>query len=286
MRRMATWRPMPPWCWPRTAARSRANSPRRLQKNCVPTTSCRKVDVAGPGFINLTLKPTAWIAELRNAILAGPDYGRSDIGARQQDQRRICLRQSDRADACRPLPRRGVRRCAGQSAGVHRIRGDARILHQRCRRPGRRARALGLSALPRGARRRRLATSRMGFIRAITSSRSAPALARGIRRRAWYDKPEAEWLPVVRAKAIAMMMEMIRDDLAALNVRHDVFFSERSLVDGKRDEVAATIADLRAEGHVYEGRLPPPRALQSRTGKTASRRCSGRRISATTSTVR
>ena len=45
-------------------------------------------------------------------------------------------------------------------------------------------------------------------------------------------KPESEWLPLVRAKAIAMMMDMIRDDLAALSVRHDVFFSERSLIEG------------------------------------------------------
>ena len=55
-----------------------------------------------------------------------------------------------------------------------------------------------------------------------------------------------------------MMMAMIRDDLAALNVRHDVFFSERSLVDGE-DKVGAAIASLRAEGEVYEGRLPPPK---------------------------
>ena len=35
-----------------------------------------KVDVAGPGFINLALKPAAWLAALRSAIAAGPDYGR------------------------------------------------------------------------------------------------------------------------------------------------------------------------------------------------------------------
>jgi arginyl-tRNA synthetase len=71
-------------------------------------------------------------------------------------------------------------------------------------------------------------------------------------------KLESEWLPVARAEAIAMMMDFIRDDLAALNVRHDVFFSERSLIEGK-DQVAATIEDLRRQGHVYEGRLPPPK---------------------------
>jgi arginyl-tRNA synthetase len=78
------------------------------------------------------------------------------------------------------------------------------------------------------------------------------------------DKPESEWLAPVRAKAIAMMMDMIREDLAALNVHHDVFFSERSLTEGSgaegaRDRVADTIAALRKAGQIYEGRLPPPK---------------------------
>ena len=70
---------------------------------------------------------------------------------------------------------------------------------------------------------------------------------------------EAEWLPIVRATAIAMMMEMIKGDLAALNIKQDVFFSERSLIQGGTDRVAATIDFLRAKGDVYEGRLPPPK---------------------------
>jgi arginyl-tRNA synthetase len=70
--------------------------------------------------------------------------------------------------------------------------------------------------------------------------------------------PKEKWLPIVRAKAIDMMMAMIRDDLAALNVKQDVFFSERSLVQGK-DHVAATIQWLRDKGVIYEGRLPPPK---------------------------
>jgi arginyl-tRNA synthetase len=70
---------------------------------------------------------------------------------------------------------------------------------------------------------------------------------------------ESEWLPGVRATAIAMMMEMIRGDLAALNITHEVFFSERSLIEGGSDRVAATIDFLRAKGDVYEGRLPPPK---------------------------
>ncbi len=40
---------------------------------------------------------------------------------------------------------------------------------------------------------------------------------------------------------------------------HDVFFSERSLIEGPRDAVGETIAALRRAGYVYEGRLPPPK---------------------------
>ena len=71
--------------------------------------------------------------------------------------------------------------------------------------------------------------------------------------------PEGEWLPIVRAKAIAMMMEMIKGDLAALNIQHDVFFSERSLIETGNNKVAETIDFLRDKGDVYEGRLPPPK---------------------------
>src|SRR5262249_60111606 len=70
---------------------------------------------------------------------------------------------------------------------------------------------------------------------------------------------EAQWLPIVRAKAIAMMMEAIKGDLAALNIEQDVFFSERSLIATGNNRVAETIDFLRAKGDVYEGRLPPPK---------------------------
>ncbi len=55
------------------------------------------------------------------------------------------------------------------------------------------------------------------------------------------------------------MMAMIRDDLALLNVHHDVFFSERTLhADGAR-KIRAAINDLTIKGHVYRGKLPPPK---------------------------
>jgi len=75
------------------------------------------------------------------------------------------------------------------------------------------------------------------------------------------DKPEAEWLPAVRARAIDAMMAMIRDDLKALDIDHEVFFSERSLTgaDGGADRVGEAIEFLRGKGLVYQGRLAPPK---------------------------
>ncbi|MDX7949638.1 arginine--tRNA ligase [Lichenihabitans sp. Uapishka_5] len=77
------------------------------------------------------------------------------------------------------------------------------------------------------------------------------------------QQDEAAWLPTVRDDAIAAMMDLIRDDLASLNIRHEVFFSERSLTANLpgRDinAVEAAIADLEAKGLIYLGRLPPPK---------------------------
>jgi arginyl-tRNA synthetase len=74
-------------------------------------------------------------------------------------------------------------------------------------------------------------------------------------------KPEAEWLPMARRRAIDAMMAMIRADLAALNITHEVFASERALTgaDGGEDRVREAIDWLRARGLIYEGRLPPPK---------------------------
>lgn len=72
------------------------------------------------------------------------------------------------------------------------------------------------------------------------------------------DMPEAEWLPLVRERAIAAMMEAVRGDLEVLNIAHDVFFSERSL-QVPDDIVANTVAALEADGLIYEGVLPRPK---------------------------
>jgi arginyl-tRNA synthetase len=65
------------------------------------------------------------------------------------------------------------------------------------------------------------------------------------------------WLDIVRGTTVHLMMEAIREDLAALGVRHDVFVSEAALVaEGKLDQAEARLA---AQGLIYRGVLEPPK---------------------------
>jgi arginyl-tRNA synthetase len=76
-------------------------------------------------------------------------------------------------------------------------------------------------------------------------------------------RPESEWLPLVREFAVRRMMELIRDDLSALGIAHEVFFSERSLHEpqpgGRPSKIAETIEFLEKQGLLYRGTLPPPK---------------------------
>lgn len=71
--------------------------------------------------------------------------------------------------------------------------------------------------------------------------------------------PEFDRLAIIKNAAIDAMMAMIRADLEALNVVHDVFFSERSLHANGAGAIRHAINDLTFKGHVYKGKLPPPK---------------------------
>ncbi|HHS94065.1 MAG TPA: arginine--tRNA ligase, partial [Rhodobacterales bacterium] len=74
---------------------------------------------------------------------------------------------------------------------------------------------------------------------------------------AWLDQPEAVWLDALREFATQAMLDMIRDDLAALGVEMDVFFSEKSLYG--TGLIEAAIESLREKGLIYKGTLEPPK---------------------------
>ena len=184
----------------KTPARSRATSPTRIAARLRADALVAKVDVAGPGFINLTLEAAGLDRSAARAIRGGRRLRAGRIGQGRDGQRRIRLGQSDRADACRPLPRRRVRRRAGEPARLRRLRGHARILHQRCRRPGRCARALGLSC----ATARRSARTSAPIPEGLYPGDYLKPVGEALAARAWrttlLDKPESEWLPIVRAE--------------------------------------------------------------------------------------
>ena len=220
-------------------------------------TLIEKVEVAGPGFINLTLRPAAWVDALRAAVKLGRDYGKSDSGAGE--------RVNVEYVSANPTGPMHIGHCRGavfgdalanllaftgfkvtreyyiNDAGVQ-VNQLARSAYLRYRE------ALGenIGTIPEGL----YPGEYLKPVGAALAAEYGRALA---------TQSETAWMPVVREKAIAMMMDTIRADLAALNVKPDVFFSERSLLAGNVDSVAAAIEWLRERGDVYEGRLPPPR---------------------------
>ncbi len=125
----------------------------KLQAKLAGVDGVEAVSVAGPGFLNLTLKPEVWHGLVRAILDEGAEYGRSTAGNGKKVNVEYVSANPDGTDARRPLPRRRVRRRARQPARLRRLRRHARILRQRCRRPGRRARAIRIPALPRGAGR-------------------------------------------------------------------------------------------------------------------------------------
>ncbi len=216
-----------------------------------------KVDVAGPGFINLTLKTSAWFGALRTVLAQGSGYGRSAIGAAEKVNVEYV--------SANPTGPMHVGHCRGAVFGdalasLLSFAGYDVTKEYYINDAGAQVDVLARSAF---LRYREALGETIGEIPEglypgdyLVPVGKALAAEHGDKL---LKQSEAEWLPVVRAKAIAMMMDMIKGDLAALNIKHDVFFSERSLNESGNDRVGATIAELRAKGDVYEGRLPPPK---------------------------
>ncbi|MGQ0446314.1 MAG: arginine--tRNA ligase domain-containing protein, partial [Beijerinckiaceae bacterium] len=219
-----------------------------------------EAEVAGPGFINIRLKPEAFYRVLRAVLELGKDFGRPapDKNARQK----INIEYVS-ANPTGPMH-------VGHGRGA--VFGDAlaNLLafagHEVTREfyindAGAQVDVLARSAYLRYREALGEKGSEIpeGFYPGDYLKDVGAALAEKYGR-TLLGRPEAEWLDEVRGAAIGAMMAMIRSDLAALNIEHEVFFSERSLTCGAEgDLVAGAIEKLRRRGLVYEGRLPPPK---------------------------
>ncbi|MDB5517110.1 MAG: arginyl-tRNA synthetase, partial [Tardiphaga sp.] len=215
------------------------------------------VDVAGPGFINLTLKNSAWADALRTVLREGAAFGKSGVGKAEKVNVEYV--------SANPTGPMHVGHCRGAVFGdalasllafagydvtreyyINDAGAQVDVLARSAFLRYREALGEDIGAIPEGL-------YPGDYLKPVGQALAAEH-GDGLLK-----MTEGAWLPIVRAKAIAMMMDEIKGDLAALNIEHEVFFSERSLIDTGNNRVTETVDYLRSKGDVYEGRLPPPK---------------------------
>jgi arginyl-tRNA synthetase len=211
-------------------------------------------EVAGPGFLNLRLAPAEWQDVIRAALTEGAEYGRSAMG----QGRRVNV-EFVSANPTGPMH-------VGHTRGA--IFGDALASlldfagHDVTREYYINDGGAQVDVLARSA-----------YERYREANGLSPEIAEGLypgdylipvgeALKAKYgdrllDQPESEWLAEIRDFATQAMMDMIREDLALLGVRMNVFSSEKALYGTGRIEAA--IERLRLAGLIYRGTLEPPK---------------------------
>ena len=219
-----------------------------------PVTS---VEVAGPGFINIRLTTDAWRDELRTILREGEDYGLSNAGANE----RVNVEYVS-ANPTGPLH---MGHCRGavvgdslarllEAAGFRvtkeyyvndagaQVDTLARSLHLRYREK------LGqdIGEIPEGLYPGDYLKPVGALLAAEFGDRFATA-------------PEAEWLDLFRERAIKAMLDLIRHDLALLNIHHDLFSSEAEVQ--RSGAVDRALDVLHGKGLVFQGTLERPKSL-------------------------
>ncbi|MDP2801241.1 MAG: arginine--tRNA ligase [Phreatobacter sp.] len=214
-----------------------------------------KVDIAGPGFINLTVKSSVWPRVLKSAVEAGEAFGRASVGKGAKVNIEYV--------SANPTGPMHVGHCRGAVFGdalanLLDVAGFDVTREYYINDAGAQVQILGRSA---HLRYREALGETITIPEGLYPGDYLKPVGEALKAEhgdRLLHVSEAEWLPICRDAAIAAMMEEIRGDLAALNVRHAVFFSERSL-QAPVDKVRGAIASLRADGQIYEGVLERPK---------------------------
>lgn len=215
-----------------------------------------KVDVAGPGFINITLSDQYWQGFVKKIVGAGEDFGKNQLEPHKVNVEYV---------SANPTGPMHVGHCRGAVVGdalanllafagldvtkeyyINDAGAQISVLANSVYLRYREALGEDIGEIPAGLY--------PGDYLVPLGKKLAEEFGASL-----IDMPEAERLDVIKSQAIDAMMDMIRDDLSALNVKHDVFFSERKLHANNGGLIANAIEDLRGKGHVYEGTLPPPK---------------------------
>jgi len=219
-----------------------------------------EVSVAGPGFINLRLAKTVWQRVLAAVIENGRDFGRSERGTGKKVNVEYVS-----ANPTGPMHVGHTRGAVvGDAlAGLLAFAGYDVTKEYYTNDAGSQIDVLARSAY---LRYREALGDDIGAIPAgLYPGDYLKPLGKALADKhgdTLLSMDEADWLPIVKDAAVAAMMDMIREDLATLNVHHDVFFSERTLhahIDGAPSKIDEMLEALRGDDLVYEGKLPPPK---------------------------
>ena len=242
-------------------AKPTGQNPRALAERLVAAlradADIASAEVAGPGFVNLRLNDGFWHAHLAALLGEGRDYGRSKIGGGRKANVEYV--------SANPTGPMHVGHCRGAVVGdtlanLMAFAGYDVTKEYVINDAGSQIDVLGRSAF---LRYREALGDDIGEIPSglypgdylvPVGQALAKEFGRGL-----LQMPEDEALTIVKDRTVDAMMAMIREDLALLNVHHDVFFSERTLHADNAKKIRAAIADLTLKGHIYKGKLPPPK---------------------------
>jgi arginyl-tRNA synthetase len=211
-------------------------------------------EVAGPGFLNLRLAPSVWQGLVPAVLAAGADFGRSTMGAGQKVNVEFVS-----ANPTGPMH-------VGHTRGA--VVGDALaalldfagydVTREYYINDG----GAQVDVLARSTYLRYLEAhgQEVEFPDGTYPGDYLIAVGEALKDKvgdAYVDQPEEVWLEEVREYATEAMMALIREDLALLGVKMDVFFSEKALYGTGRIEQA--IERLKSQGLIYRGTLEPPK---------------------------
>ena len=207
--------------------------------------------VAGPGFINLKLADSFWLARLRECLKEGTAYGDSTMGGGKKVNVEYVS-----ANPTGPLHVAHARGAVVGDALANLLAkaGYAVTKEYYINDAGAQVDTLGRSTFLRykEALGDHIGTIPEGLYPGEYLKEVGAALAQRDGAR-WIDKPEADWLPVMRDFAIASLMTEIKADLETMGVNIEVYSSERALVES--GAVDRAFQELSRQDLIYQGRL-------------------------------
>jgi arginyl-tRNA synthetase len=213
------------------------------------------VEVAGPGFLNLTLTPRAWTVALRAILDHGADYGRSDLGEGEKVNVEYV--------SANPTGPMHIGHCRGAVFGnalasLLTVAGYDVTREYYINDAGAQVDVLARSAFLRyrEALGETIGEIPEGLYPGDYLVPVGQALAQEFGDK-YASSPESEWLVLFRKTSVAAMLVLIKADLALLGIHHDLFSSEAELQAAKKPEAAER--ELRARGLVYDGVLEAPK---------------------------